>query len=69
MTLLKLNSDIDLSGYRSYTTPNSAFEELDILQSLQEDISIFIFKLDKGNVIVILDKNDYRKNMVEILND
>ena len=39
------------------------------MKSLQEDNSIVILKPNKGNGIAILDKDDYRKKMDEILND
>ena len=63
--------DVTLSGYRSYSLSTSAFadEELEALKSLQEDNSIVILKPDIGNGIVILDKDDYRKKIDEILND
>ena len=43
-------------------------EEL-ALKQLKENDSIIIQKADKGNVVVIINKNDYIKSLVKILND
>ena len=60
--------DIAYSGFRSYNRPNALYmqEELKILKDLRNDSSIVIMKPDKGNGVVILNKN---KKMDEILSD
>ena len=44
-------------------------EQLKILKDLGNDSSIVIMNPDKGNGVVILNKNDYNKKMDEILLD
>ena len=39
------------------------------LQSLRDDSSIVISKPDKGNGVVIMNKNDYQAKMLHILDD
>ena len=43
--------------------------DLETLNNLKNDKSIVILKFDKGNGVVILDKSDYIKKMLVILND
>ena len=38
-----------------------------VLRSLHKDYSRIITKADKGNTIVVLDSDDYNKNVREIL--
>jgi len=40
-----------------------------MFRSLHKDYSRIITKADKGNTIVVLDSDDYNKNVREILND
>ena len=63
--------DIAYSGYRSYSRPDFLFskEDIKLLQNLKNDNKIVIVKPDKGNGIVILDRNDYNKKMNDILQD
>ncbi|XP_046863299.1 uncharacterized protein LOC124457051 [Xenia sp. Carnegie-2017] len=63
--------DIAHSGFRSYSRPNALYteNELNALNDLRNDNSIVILKPDKGNGVVILNKNDYHKKMMEILTD
>ena len=63
--------DIVLSQLRSYCRPSFVFseEELKVLNDLRNYNNIIILKLDKGNGIVILDKNDYKKKMEDIISD
>ena len=63
--------DIAHSGYRSYSRPNFIFSkhEIKTLDDLKDDESIIIVKPDKGNGVVILDKNDYNSKMEDILQD
>jgi hypothetical protein len=63
--------DIAHSGYRSYSRPNFIFskDEIKTLDDLKDDESIIIVKPDKGNGVVILDKNDYNSKMEDILQD
>ena len=54
-----------------YSRPKTLYtqEELNILKDLGNDSSIVIMKPDKGNGVVILNKDDYNKKMDEILSD
>ena len=63
--------DVAYSGFRSYSRPNALYsqEELNTLKDLRNDNSIVIMKLDKGNGVVILNKDEYHKKMDEILAD
>jgi PHD/YefM family antitoxin component YafN of YafNO toxin-antitoxin module len=63
--------DIAYSGYRSYNRPDFLFskEEIKSLDNLRNDTNIVIVKPDKGNGVVILDKDDYNKKMEAILED
>ena len=63
--------DIAYSGYRSYNRPDFLFskEEIKSLENLRNCTNIVIVKQDKGNGIVILDKDDYNKKMEAILED
>ena len=62
---------IAYSGFRSYSRPHALFslEELNTLKDLTNDDSIVILKPDKGNGVVILNKDEYHKKMDEILAD
>ena len=51
--------DIAYSGYRSYSRPDFLFSKEDLLDNLKNDNNIVIVKPDKGNGVVILDRNDY----------
>ena len=57
--------DVAYSGYRSYSRPCALYsqEELNTLKDLRNDNSIVIMKPDKGNGVVILNKDDYHKKM------
>ena len=44
-------------------------EEHQALKQLKEDKSVVLLKADKGNAIVIMDKNDYYKKVKELLTD
>ena len=59
------------SGYGSYSRPDFLFskEDIKLLDNLKNDNNIVIVKPDKGNGIVILDRNDYNKKMNDILQD
>ena len=63
--------DVAYSGYRSYSRPCFLYsqEELNTLKDLRNDNSIVIMKPDKGNGVVIVNKDDYHKKMDEILAD
>jgi hypothetical protein len=63
--------DIAHSGYRSYSRPNFILSkgEIKTLDDLKDGESISIVKPDKGNGVVILDKNDYNSKMEDILQD
>ena len=63
--------DIAYSGYRSYSRPDFLFskEDIKLLDNLKNDNNIVIVKPDKGNGVVILDRNDYNKKMNDILQD
>ena len=63
--------DVAYSGFRSYSRPNALYsqEELNTLKDLRNDNSIVIMKPDKGNGVVILNKDEYHKKMDEILAD
>ena len=63
--------DIALSGFRSYTRPNFLYtqDEINTRNDLKNDSSIIITKPDKGNGVVILNKDDYNRKMDEILSD
>ena len=58
-------------GYRSYCRPDFLFskEEIKSLDDLRKDENIVIVKPDKGNGVVILDRNDYNTKMEDILKD
>ena len=59
------------SGFRSYSRPHALFsqKELNTSKGLTNDDSIVIMKPDKGNGVVILNKDEYQKKMAEILAD
>ncbi len=61
--------DIMLSGFRSYSRPNFLYTQDDIntLNNLKNDNNIIITKPDKGNGIVILNKDNYNRKMDKIL--
>ena len=63
--------NIALFGLRNYNAPQCVFtaEEFKILKNLKNDNSIFVLKSDKGNGIVILNRDDYYSKMETILND
>ena len=63
--------DVAYSGHRSYNRPCFLYsqEELNTLKDLRNDNSIVIMKPDKGNGVVIVNKDDYHKKMDEILAD
>ena len=63
--------DVAYSGFRSYSRPNALYsqEELNTIKDLRNDNSIVIMKPDKGNGVVILNKDEYHKKMDEILAD
>ncbi|XP_046860954.1 uncharacterized protein LOC124454192 [Xenia sp. Carnegie-2017] len=63
--------DIAHSGFRSYSPPPFLYsqEDLNILNNLKNDRTILITKPDKGNGIVILNKDDYTKKMDTLLSD
>ena len=63
--------DIAYSGCRSYSRPDFLFskEDIKLLDHLKNDNNIVIVKPDKGNGVVILDRNDYNKKMNDILQD
>ena len=63
--------NIALSGLRNYNAPQCVFtaEEFKILRNLKNDNSVFVLKSDKGNGIVILNRDDYYSKMETILND
>lgn len=48
---------------------NLSSKELTVLQVIYRDDSLMVFKSDKGNVAVILDKVDYLAKMQVILED
>ena len=57
-----------LSNWRP-CTPNLTEEEFKALKLLQQDKTITILKSDKGNVTVVMDKNDYEEKMLMLLAD
>ncbi|XP_046841017.1 uncharacterized protein LOC124435112 [Xenia sp. Carnegie-2017] len=63
--------DIAHSDFRSYSPPPFLYsqEDLNILNNLKNDRTILITKPDKGNGIVILNKDDYTKKMDTLLSD
>ena len=63
--------DIAYSGFQSYSRSHALFsqEELNTLKDLRNDGSIVTMKPDKGNGVVILNKDEYHKKMDEILAD
>lgn len=50
-------------------TPNISYQEQKALSDLMSDHSIVIKPADKGNVVVILDKDFYRESMLNSLNN
>ena len=62
-TKARLKDVVAYSGYRSYSRPCFLYsqEELNTLKDLRNDNSIVIMKPDKGNGVVILNKDDYHK--------
>ena len=63
--------DIAMTSYRCYSRPSFLFfdEDLQIIKDLKKDTSIYIMKLDKGNGVVVIDRDDYTKKMKDILSD
>ena len=63
--------NVALSGYRNYTAPPFVFssDEFKVLKNLKNDNSIFIIKPDKGNGVVIINRDDYWSKMESILSD
>ena len=61
--------NVALSGYRNYTAPPFVFssDEFKVLKNLKNDNSIFIIKPDKGNGVVIINRDDYWSKMESIL--
>lgn len=43
--------------------------EFDALKSLNDNNNIIVLKVDKGGVVVILDKDDYRRKMLDHLHN
>lgn len=73
-TLHRVRTTLKNIAFTTYYTFNSRqrpnFEHFhSILKKLSEDKTIIITKPDKGNGIVILDKNDYLIKMKNIIND
>ena len=61
-----------LSSYRSYNNnvpQNLSKEELTALQNLSKNIDLIIQKSDKGNSVVIVQRQDYLGKMNDILSD
>lgn len=54
---------------KSNVTPNISKEEFEALKGLSKDSNIVLIKPDKGNGIVIMNKEDYVSKMKIILND
>jgi len=46
---------------------NISKDEFDALKSLNHNKDIIVLKVDKGGVVVILDKEDYRRKMLDHL--
>jgi hypothetical protein len=63
--------DIAHSGFRSYSRPDFLYskEEINMLNDLRKDSNIVIMRPGKSNGVVILNKDDYKKKMEEILSD
>ena len=63
--------DIAYSGCRSYSRPDFLLskEDIKLLDNLENNNNIVIVKPDKGNGVVILDRNDYNKKMNDMLQD
>ena len=57
--------DIAFSRFRSYSRPSFLYtqDDIDTLNDLKNDKSIVIMKPDKGNGVVILNKDDYNKKI------
>ena len=49
--------------------PNLNKDEKDAIRNLRKDKSIYITKADKGNVIVVMKKEDYEKKVLEHLSE
>ncbi|CAF3508148.1 unnamed protein product [Rotaria socialis] len=49
--------------------PNLSSEELNAISTLLNEYSLVISKVDKGNVVVVMNKSDYLFKANEILND
>ena len=56
-------------SYRFENELNLTKEELQVLKELSSREDIIIQKADKGNSVVILNKSDYKKRMIEMLSD
>ena len=66
------NKEAAQSSYRSYynNVPQNLFkEEFTALQNLSKNKDLIIQKYDKGNSVVIVDRQDYIKKMYDILSD
>ena len=66
--------DIALSSYREHNYSPHKYsnlnkEESDCLKNLSQNKDIVIQKSDKGNAVVILNKNDYVGRVKELLSD
>jgi len=48
---------------------NLSNDEMKALKELRSDNSIRIMKADKGNVTVIMDRQDYEDKLIYLLND
>ena len=65
-------NETELSSFRQYNTnpqQNLSKKELEALAILSKNKDIVIQKFDKGNSVVIVDKETYIKRMKNILND
>ena len=65
-------NETELSSFRQYNKnpqQNLSKKELEALAILSKNKDIVIQKFDKGNAVVIVDKETYIKRMKNVLND
>ncbi|CAF0888090.1 unnamed protein product [Didymodactylos carnosus] len=72
--ILKVKSMLNEFGHsiirrRKSDIPNLSYEEIQAIETLLNDKSLVISKVDKGNAVVVLNKEDYLEKEYSVLED
>ena len=62
-------SHLAINYYNSYSPSKSALKKHGILKTLRRNKNIVIVQPDKGNGVIVLDREVYNKKLYEIIND